>query len=193
MTDLTASGSPSPLALQGRSLPVQLGAVMLGTLFLAISSQIAVPMVPVPVTMQTFAVTVVGAVFGGRMGALTVLAWLAEAMIGLPVLAGGASGVAPFVGPTAGYLLAFPFMAAGVGFCAERGWLARHWLLAFAAMLAANLFALVLGTAWLAGMLGLKKAVAVGATPFLVGAVLKSALAAALLKAGARIYRARRG
>ena len=193
MTDLTASGSPSPLALQGRSLPVQLGAVMLGTLFLAISSQIAVPMVPVPVTMQTFAVTVVGAVFGGRMGALTVLARLAEAMIGLTVLAGGASGVAPFVGPTAGYLLAFPFMAAGVGFCAERGWLARHWLLAFAAMLAANLFALVLGTAWLAGMLGLKKAVAVGATPFLVGAVLKSALAAALLKAGARIYRARRG
>ncbi|MBS7702263.1 biotin transporter BioY [Chelatococcus asaccharovorans] len=193
MTDLTASGSPSPLLLQGRSRPVQLAAVALGTLFLAISSQIAVPMVPVPVTMQTFAVTLVGAIFGWRMGALTVLAWLAEAMIGLPVLAGGASGIAPFVGPTAGYLLAFPLMAAGVGVCAERGWLARHWVLAFAAMLAANLFALVLGTAWLAGILGLKKAIAVGATPFLIGAVLKSALAAALVTAGGHFVRARRG
>ncbi|CAH1655133.1 Biotin transporter [Hyphomicrobiales bacterium] len=193
MTDLTASGAPSPLLLQGRSLPVQLGAVILGTVFLAISSQIAVPMVPVPVTMQTFAVTIIGAIFGWRMGAITVLAWLAEAMVGLPVLSGGAGGGAPFLGPTAGYILAFPFMAAGVGFCAERGWLGRHWLLAFAVMLAANVFALLLGTAWLAGMLGLNKAIAVGATPFLIGAILKSALAATLVKAGGHIYKARRG
>ncbi|MBS7695812.1 MULTISPECIES: biotin transporter BioY [unclassified Chelatococcus] len=193
MTDLTASGSSSPLLLQGRSLPVQLGAIILGTVFLAISSQIAVPMVPVPVTMQTFAVTIIGAIFGWRMGAITVLAWLAEAMLGLPVLSGGASGVTPFLGPTAGYLLAFPFMAAGVGFCAERGWLGSQWLLAFAVMLSANLFALLLGTAWLAGMLGLSKAIAVGAAPFLLGAVLKSALAAAIVKAGGHLCKAPRG
>ncbi|MBX3537621.1 MAG: biotin transporter BioY [Chelatococcus sp.] len=193
MTDLSTSDAPSPLLLQGRSFPIQLGAVVLGTVFLAISSQIAVPMVPVPVTMQTFAVTIIGSIFGWRIGAITVLAWLAEALVGLPVLSGGSSGIAPFVGPTAGYLLAFPFMAAGVGFCAERGWLGRHWLLAFTAMLGANLFALVLGTAWLAGMLGLSKAIAVGAVPFLVGAVLKSALAAALVTAGGHIARARRG
>lgn len=90
MTDIafsSAKPSFSPLRLQERSLGWQAGAVVLGTLFLALSSYIQVPMVPVPVTMQTFAVTLVGALYGWRLGAITIAAWLAEGAVwpaGLP-------------------------------------------------------------------------------------------------------------
>ena len=79
-----------PLRLAGRPLAVKVAAVFLGSLFLAASSWIEVPMFPVPMTMQTFAVTLVGALYGWRLGLATVLAWLGEAALGAPVLAGGA-------------------------------------------------------------------------------------------------------
>ena len=94
--------------LQNRSAAWQAVAVLLGTLFLTLSSYIVVPMVPVPMTMQTFAVTMVGALFGWRLGAATIIAWLVEGAIGFPVLAGGTGGLFAFMGPTAGYLFAFP-------------------------------------------------------------------------------------
>lgn len=93
-----------PLRLAGRSVLTKVVFVLAGTLALAIASQIAVPMVPVPITMQTFAVTMIGVLYGWRLGVVTVLAWLGEAMLGAPVLAGGAGGIAPFMGATAGYL-----------------------------------------------------------------------------------------
>jgi biotin transport system substrate-specific component len=102
----------SPLGLQARPAHIKAAAVLLGTLVLAIASQISVPMVPVPMTMQTLAVILIGALYGWRLGALTILAWLGEAALGLPVLAGGNGGLAPFMGPTGGYLVSFPFVAA---------------------------------------------------------------------------------
>ena len=107
-------------------------------------------------------------------------------MIGLPVLAGGAGGLAYFAGPTGGYLAAFPIAAAMTGWMAERGWNGRRVGLAFASMLAANLLCLALGALWLSSTLGIEKAVAFGVTPFLVGALIKSALGAAILKAATR-------
>jgi biotin transport system substrate-specific component len=185
MTDIAfspAKPSFSPLRLQTRSLGWQVGAVVLGTLFLALSSYIEVPMVPVPVTMQTFAVTLIGALYGWRLGAITIAAWLVEGAVGFPVLAGGAAGASHFVGPTGGYLFAFPLVGALVGWLAERGWNGSRVLLAFAAMVLGNLACLVLGTAWLALMIGLEQAITFGFLPFLVGGLLKSALGAATLK-----------
>ncbi|SDA59473.1 biotin transporter BioY [Mesorhizobium qingshengii] len=172
----------SPLRLQDRALGWQVGAVVIGTLFLALSSYIEVPMVPVPVTMQTFAVTLIGALYGWRLGAVTIAAWLVEGAVGFPVLAGGAAGVAHFVGPTGGYLFAFPITGALVGWLAERGWNGNRVVFAFAAMLLGNLACLVLGTAWLAVMIGAEKAITFGFLPFIVGGLLKSALGAATLK-----------
>ncbi|MBD9386228.1 biotin transporter BioY [Rhizobium sp. CG4] len=157
--------------------------VVAGTLVLAIASQISVPMVPVPITMQTFAVTMIGALYGWRLGGLTVLAWLAEAMVGFPVLAEFKSGIAPFMGPTAGYLVAFPLMAIFVGFLTEKGISANRLFAGFSLHLAANLLCLLLGWMWLAQVIGAEKAWIAGVVPFLIGAVLKSALAATLLKA----------
>jgi biotin transport system substrate-specific component len=175
-----------PLDLQSRPLAWQMGAVVLGSLFLALSSYIQVPMIPVPVTMQTFAVALVGALYGWRLGGITIIAWLAEGAAGLPVLAGGASGVHHFVGPTGGYLIAFPVAGALMGWLAERGWNGHRVILAFLGMLLSNGVCLVLGAAWLAVLIGPERAVVLGVMPFLVGALLKSALGAAVLKLLAR-------
>ena len=179
-----------PLRLSARPAAIKAVFVLAGTLVLALASQISVPMVPVPITMQTFAVTMIGALYGWRLGALTVLAWLAEAAVGFPVLANGAGGLAPFAGATAGYLVSFPLIAALTGWLAERGWAGDKVIRSFGAHLLANLLCLAIGGMWLANLLGTEKAWLLGVAPFILGAVLKSALAAAALK-GVRIYTGR--
>lgn len=175
-----------PLGIAGRSLPMQAALLLFGTGVLALASQISVPMVPVPITLQTFALTMIGVLYGWRLGALTVLAWLGEAMMGLPVLANGGGGLAPFVGPTAGYLVSFPIIAALAGYLAEKGWTGERVVKSFVAHLSANILCLVIGGAWLAWLMGAEKGLALGVTPFILGAMLKSSLAAALLMALAR-------
>lgn len=175
-----------PLGISGRSLPFQATLLLFGTGVLALASQISVPMVPVPITMQTFALTMIGVLYGWRLGALTVFAWLGEAMLGLPVLANASGGLAPFVGPTAGYLVAFPIIAALAGYLAEKGWTGQRVIKSFLAHLSANILCLAIGGAWLSWLIGLEKGLAFGVTPFILGAVIKSALAAALLLALAR-------
>ncbi|PWL16866.1 biotin transporter BioY [Falsochrobactrum shanghaiense] len=187
MTSITqAHPSFSPLNLESRSPALRLAAVVLGTLILALTSQVEVPMIPVPITLQTLIVPLIGALYGWRLGTATVLAWLGQAMIGLPVLAGGAGGIHHFAGATGGYLAAFPIIAAMTGYLAERGWNGQRVSLAFVSFLAANLLCLTLGALWLSSLIGIEKAVAFGVTPFLVGALIKSALGAAILKAAAR-------
>lgn len=172
-----------PLRLADKPLLMRAVAVALGTLFLAASSYVEVPMLPVPMTMQTFAITLVGALYGWRLGAATVVAWLVEGALGLPVLAGGAGGLAHFAGPTAGYLFAFPVAAALCGWLAERGWTAPRYLSAFGSMAAGNLLILTVGTAWLTIQFGLTNALEWGFTPFIIGGLLKSALAVACIEA----------
>ncbi|GES50210.1 biotin transporter BioY [Rhizobium sp. NBRC 114257] len=171
-----------PLRLGQRSLVAKTVFVLAGTLILALASRISVPMIPVPITMQTFAITMIGALYGWRLGAVTVLAWLGEAAIGFPVLAGGVGGIAPFMGPTAGYLASFPIIAALVGWLAERGWSGNRVVRSFLAHLSANILCLAIGGVWLAALNGAEKGWLLGVAPFILGAVLKSALAAAVLK-----------
>ena len=183
MSDLSYAAPTrfSPLGLQARPAHIKAAAVLLGTLVLAIASQVSVPMLPVPMTMQTLAVIMIGALYGWRLGALTVLAWLGEAALGLPVLANGSGGLAPFMGPTAGYLASFPFVAALVGWLAERGWNGSRPAFAFASMLAGHALCLMLGGLWLATLIGTEKAMLVGVVPFLLGSLVKSGLGAAIL------------
>ena len=178
-----ASSTAITLRLRHGSLGLRIAAVIVGTAILTLSSYIEVPMFPVPMTMQTFAVTLVGALYGWRLGALTIMAWLLEGAVGLPVLAGGMGGLPYFAGPTAGYLLSFPLAGALVGWLVEQGWNGRRPLLAFAAMLLGNALCLVLGGAWLAMLVGPEKAVTLGVAPFVIGALVKSALGAATLRA----------
>lgn len=173
----------NPIFMQTRPLAWQAAALVLGTAILAASSYVEIPMVPVPVTMQTLAVTLIGALYGWRLGAATVAAWLVEGAAGLPVLAGGAAGAHHFVGPTAGYLFAFPIVAALTGWLAERSWNGSRPVLAFLSMGLGNILCLTIGGAWLAFGIGLDKAIEFGVVPFLIGVLLKSALGAAVLRA----------
>jgi biotin transport system substrate-specific component len=149
--------------------------VALGTLVLTASSWISIPLAPIPITMQTYAVIVIAALFGARLGTITVLAWLAEAAIGLPVLAQGASTLA-LLGPSAGYLFSFPVIAAFVGWLSDRK-LDRGIVPSFVAMLAANAINLALGVLWLATFIGWHAAVLGGFLPFWIGGVAKAILA----------------
>ena len=97
-------------------------------------------------------------------------------------MAGGAAGAHHFVGPTAGYLFAFPVAGMAMGWLAERGWNGHRPFLAFAGMLISNGLCLVLGAAWLAVLIGVEQAVMAGIAPFLIGAVLKAALGAVTLR-----------
>ena len=181
-----SSSIHDPLGVRRARWPIRLAWIAGGVLALALASRAAVPIGPVPITLQTLAVTLIGALYGWRFGAATVIAWLALAASGLPLLSDGAGGTEPFTGVTAGYLLAFPLAAAATGVLAERGWNGARPGRAFLAMLIGNALCLVLGTAWLATAMG-AAAIEAGLVPFLPGAVLKSAAGAAVLHGLARL------
>ncbi|MEM1087719.1 MAG: biotin transporter BioY [Pseudomonadota bacterium] len=168
-----------------------IGLPVIGSCLLTISSYLSVPMVPVPITMQTLAVTLIGALYGWRLGFATVVFWLAQGAMGLPVFAGGASGLVAFGGPTAGYLIAFPFAAAATGLLTQIGWGRGRPVLAFLAMLIGNAICLIVGTAWLSVLIGFEPAFLVGFAPFIPGAVIKSAMGVASLYLWHQIARSR--
>lgn len=142
---------------------------------MAVGASIDVPMHPVPMTMQSFAVLLAGAVLGVRWGVTSTLLYLALALVGLPVLSDGAGGPAAFTGATAGYLFAFPVVAGLAGLAARRGGLTRP-LPGVALLFGLHLILLALGGAWLASRIGVADALAHGVAPFLIGAAVKSAL-----------------
>jgi biotin transport system substrate-specific component len=154
---------------------------LLGTLVLAASAKVQVPFWPVPMTMQTFVVLVLGAAYGWRLGLATMLAYLAEGAAGLPVFAGTPEkgiGLAYMAGPTGGYLIGFVLGAAVVGWLVETG-RARGILRLSLAMILGHAVIFAAGLGWLAASIGWGKAVAVGLTPFWAATALKTALAVA--------------
>ncbi len=173
-----------------RSLARDLALVLLGSLFVALTARVAIPLpfTPVPITGQTLGVLLVGAALGSRLGFFALLAYLAEGAMGLPVFAGGTGGVARILGPTGGYLLAFPLAAGLVGLLVERLGLDRSFLGTLLAMLAGNLLIYLLGLSWLGAWLtgvgkfqGVGALLAMGMLPFLPGDLIKAVLAALLL------------
>lgn len=152
---------------------------IIGSAVLAISAKIQIPFWPVPMTMQSFVVLVIGMAYGWRLGVATLLLYLAEGAVGLPVFSRG-GGLAYFMGPTGGYLVGFVAAAGVMGWLAERGW-DRSVGRTVGAMTIGTLIIFACGVFWLSHLFGLEKALAVGLTPFLAGAVFKIALAAAVL------------
>ncbi len=160
----------------------------LGTCFLALSAKINLPLPFVPMTLQTLVVLVIGAAYGWRLGTMTVIAYLTEGAIGMPVFAGPTGGLAPLLGPTAGYLFGFVVAAFVTGWLSERGW-DRSVPRLFVAMGIGHIVILALGFAWLAfGMrLGVEKAWLAGVLPFLAASAVKNTLGAVLVPATRRL------
>lgn len=168
--------APLSALLDGRSVLWRLGAILAGSWLLAASAWTEVPMYPVPMTLQTFGVLAIAAVSGPRLTLEIIGAYLAQAAAGLPVLAGGAGGVAPFFGPTAGYLAGFLIGGVAVAWMAQR---ARGWFSLTVIFMAGHAIILASGFTWLAVLLGPAAAWAGGVVPFLVGSVVKSMMALA--------------
>jgi biotin transport system substrate-specific component len=176
-TQLTPPTAYVPLRLSGRPLALKAAVLFLGVAFLTAASWVQVPMWPVPMTMQTFAVLMVGALCGWRLGIATVATWLALS-VQFPLLSEFKTLL--MVATTSGYLAAFVIMAGFVGYMAERGWTARP-IPAFLTLLVAEVICFVLGVAWLAHVIGFDKAVQFGLMPFILGDLIKTVLAVALL------------
>ncbi len=162
----------------------------------ALSAQIAFYIGPVPITGQTFAVLLAGALLGSKRGALSQLTYLGVGAMGAPIFAGWQGGPAVLLGPTGGYLVGFVAAAFAVGFLAERGWDHRIWSMAMA-MLIGNIVIYAFGLPWLATWLTRfspeSSVLAVGLYPFIPGDLLKLVLAAVALPSGwALVNRLRR-
>ena len=179
-------------AAAGGQVARNLVLAVLGSVALAVSAKISVPFFPVPMTMQTFVVLTIGRAFGGRLAGATVLLYLAEGALGLPVFTKGA-GLAYMAGPTGGYLLGFLVAAAAMGRLAEMGW-DRSLARTLPAMLLGQVVIFGFGVAWLVQIVGdWDKALTAGLLPFVWGEVFKTALAAATLPFAWRLLKRFRG
>ncbi len=160
--------------------------VMLGIGALTLAANIRVPMWPVPITMQTFAVLTIGAAYGARLGGVTLLAYLALGALGVTVFTGETAGLAYMMGPTGGYLVGFAVAAITMGWLAERGWDKSVASMA-GALLIGNAIIYAFGLPWMAYLFLADKGAAWvaqwGMTNFLLGDALKLALAALLIPA----------
>jgi len=180
---------------QGSTLTRTVLLAMFGSLLLWASAKVQVPMWPVPMTMQSFVVLVIGMAYGARLATATVGLYLLEGALGLPVFAGTPEkgiGFLYMMGPTGGFLLGFLIAAAAMGWLAERGW-DRTLPKAIAAMTLGTILLFTPGILWLTALFGGTKAIAVGLTPFILGSVLKLALAAALIPLAWKAVDRRRG
>jgi len=180
----TLIGTLWPSSDHSNSLIRNLVLALVGTLFLTLAAKIQVPLWPVPMTFGTLAVLMVGMAYGWRLAGATLMLYMAQGAIGLPVFAGTPEkgiGLAYMMGGTGGYLLGYVLAAMAVGWLAEKGW-DRTILGTALAMLIGNAIIYVPGVLWLGALLGWDKPILEwGFTPFILGDVIKLGLAMFLI------------
>jgi biotin transport system substrate-specific component len=154
-----------------------------GSIIIAVSAKIRVPMWPVDMSLQTLAIFSIAAIYGLRLGTATILLYLAEGAAGFPVFQGTPErgiGLAYMAGPTGGYLVGFVAMTMITGWAADRGWWRNPFKIG-AAMLLGELVLLTLGTLWLIYLFGVSQGLAYGVGPFILPDMVKLALAAGII------------
>ena len=184
MTPYSRSETLLGTALAPMDWPRSVSLVFAFSLFNALAAQFSLNLGPIPITGQTFAVTLTGALLGSRLGALALVAYIVEGCSGLPFFQGGTGGLAVLFGPTGGYLVSFPAAAYITGAFAENGW-DRKFMSAVAAMAIGSVVILAAGYCWLL-VLRTPPAAAFtfGIKPFIIGDIIKVLLAAAVLPSG---------
>src|SRR5712672_1542620 len=164
--------------------------VLAFSLLTALSAQVVIPTGGVPITGQTFAVLLTGALLGSRLGAMTMIVYLAEGASGLPFFQTGHFGLFYLMGPTGGYLIAFPAAAYVTGAFAEHGW-DRRFLTAAAAMAIGSAIIMLSGWAWFSVVMRTSPMLTLYATviKFIPGDLIKITLAAAVLPSGWKLLK----
>ena len=153
--------------------------MLIGSLILAISSKVQVPFWPVPMTMQTFVVFLIGMTFGSKLAFFTLLLYLTEGAVGLPVFANG-GGLLYLTGPTAGYLYGMTIAAGVIGFLSERNFNDSYFKSLISLLIATSIIFIV-GVGYLGSVIGYDKALAGGLYPFLPSELFKISLAVAII------------
>ena len=153
--------------------------MLIGTLILAFSSKVQVPFWPVPMTMQTFMVFLIGATYGVRLSFLTLVAYLFEGAIGLPVFAAG-GGIVYLTGPTAGYLYGMTIAAVVISYFADKGF-SISYMKTFMSIIIGSIIIFTLGVLYLGSIIGYNKAIQAGLLPFIPSELFKIALAVILI------------
>ena len=177
---------------RGGSLAVDAALVVGGSLLIAVLAQVAIrlPFTPVPITGQTLGVLLVGTAYGWRLGALTLLLYLAEIAVGLPFAAEGEAGLErlTLATPSGGYLWGFLLAGTLTGWLAGRGW-DRSLRSSLGVMLLGNIVIYLVGVPWLAASIDVSglEALELGLYPFVIGDTLKLLIAAGLLPAAWRL------
>ncbi len=168
----------------------QVGLVIGFSLLTALAAQVVIPVGPIPITGQTFAVLLTGALLGSRLGAMAMIAYLIEGASGLPFFSGGHGGLLHLMGPTGGYLIAFPAAAFITGAFAEHGW-DRKFLTAAAAMAIGSLVIMLSGWMWFSLVMHTSPALTFFITvlKFIPGDIIKIVLAAAVLPSGWKLLK----
>jgi biotin transport system substrate-specific component len=153
--------------------------IIFGSFLLAVSSKVQVPFWPVPMTMQTFVVFLIGMSYGWKLSFLTLIAYILEGDLGLPVFATGA-GFAYLMGPTAGYIYGMLLAAIVIGFLSEKGF-SNTYFMSLVSLLIGSVIIFTLGVGYLGSIIGYDKAINFGLLPFIPSELFKIALAVALI------------
>lgn len=153
--------------------------VLGGVLLIALFSQISIPLQPVPVTLQTVGVLLIGLTYAPRPALVSMLTYLGLGAMGLPIFANMSAGAHLLVGPTAGFLAAFPVVAYGVAFLRERFNVSSKWGLLGLCVLGQAVF-FVFGVSWLSHLMGFMPAIMGGFMPFILPGIAKAILTAAI-------------
>ena len=152
---------------------------LFGTFLLALSSKVQVPFWPVPMTMQTFVIFLIGMTYGIRLSFATVALYLFEGAAGLPVFASG-GGIAYLIGPTAGYLYGMLFASVVISYLANLGFSKTYFKATFS-LLIGSVIIFLIGITYLGSIIGYQKAIAAGLVPFIPSELFKIALAVSLI------------
>jgi biotin transport system substrate-specific component len=184
-TSIAKSETLLGVALAPLDLVRQVGLAIGFSLLTAAAAQVVIPIGPIPITGQTFAVLLTGALLGPRLGAAAMIAYLVEGATGLPFFRGGQGGLLHLLGPTGGYLVAFPAAAYITGAFAEHGW-DKRFLTAAAAMAIGSVVIFLSGWAWFSVVTNTSPLATFMMTVgvFIPGDIIKIALAAAVLPSG---------
>ncbi len=187
MTSLSLAIGRPTLAdrLFARGIVMDVVLVAAGAALTAIAAQVAIPLWPVPITGQTLAVLLVGSSLGALRGSLSMVLYAVLGIAGLPVFSGAGAGMNIILGPTGGYIIGFVFAAAFTGWIAQRSW-DRKILRSFLGFLGGTVVTFAVGLPWLAFALGLdlEQTLAAGLYPFIVGGIIKTAIAASVMTLG---------
>ncbi len=165
-----------------RQLKLMIYSALMATLT-AVGAYIAIPIGPVPIVLQNLFIMLAGLLLGGRWALISIGVYLLAGLVGLPVFAGGTGGIGKLLGPTGGYLVGFAAAAYWIGTISEKG--KRSVLVDIFAMVSGTFIIYIFGVSWLKFVTGMSfsKAIAVGMLPFLIGDVLKIAVAIPVAKA----------